>query len=122
MGCAVKRANASNRRGKPTIVRVEVTWTSEAREDLLRVYVLIGLEQPAAAERYYDRIEAKARLLADQPRMGVRRPEIRRDVRILIETPYVILYRTEPDTDDGHVDLVEIVRVVDGRRDLGGLF
>ena len=101
---------------------VNVTWTGEAREDLLRIYVLIGLEQPAAAERYYDRIDAKARLLAEHPRLGVRRPEIRRDVRMLVETPYVILYRTEPDSDDGPVDLVEIVRVVDGRLDLGGLF
>jgi toxin ParE1/3/4 len=103
-------------------VPAKVTWTREAREDLLRIYVLIGLEQPAAAERYYDRIDAKARLLADQPRMGMRRPEIRRDVRMLIENPYVILYRTEPDSDEGPLDLVEIVRVVDGRRDLGGLF
>lgn len=101
---------------------VKVTWTSEAREDLLGIYVLIGLEQPAAAERYYDRIDAKARLLAEQPRIGVRRPEIRRDARMLIENPYVILYRTEPDSDDGPIDLVEIVRVVDGRRNLGGLF
>lgn len=83
---------------------------------------MIGLEQPAAAERYYDRIDNKARLLAEQPRMGVRRPEIRSNVRMLIENPYVILYRTEPDKDDGPIDLVEIVRVVDGRRDLGGLF
>lgn len=29
----------------------EVSWTLEAREDLLRIYILIGLEQPAAAER-----------------------------------------------------------------------
>jgi plasmid stabilization system protein ParE len=31
---------------------------------LLEIYVMIGLEQPAAAERYFDRIEAKANLLS----------------------------------------------------------
>lgn len=100
----------------------EVSWTLEAREDLLRIYVLIGLEQPAAAERYYDRIEAKAALLATQPRMGVRRSEIRPAMRMLVETPYLILYRTEPDMDEGPVEKVEIVRVVDGRQDLAGIF
>jgi len=34
----------------------------------------------------------------------------------------VILYETIPDTDDDPVDHVEIVRVVDGRRDLRSLF
>jgi len=36
----------------------------------------------------------------------------------LVEEPYLILFETHPDTDDGPVDWVEIVRVVDGRRDL----
>ncbi|WP_246164473.1 type II toxin-antitoxin system RelE/ParE family toxin [Blastochloris sulfoviridis] len=37
-------------------VSLPVSWTQASREDLLRIYVLIGLEQPAAAERYFDRI------------------------------------------------------------------
>lgn len=41
---------------------------------------------------------------------------------MLVEAPYLILYRTDPDTDDGPVNAVEIVRIVDGRRDLAGLF
>ena len=97
-------------------------WTNQAREDLLDIYVLIGLEQPAAAERYFDRIEAKAALLVSQPRMGVRRPDIRQAMRMLVEAPYLILYRTEPDTDDGPVEMIEIVRVVDGRRELSHIF
>jgi len=97
-------------------------WTNQAREDLLDIYVLIGLEQPAAAERYFDRIEAKAALLVSQPRMGVRRPDIRQAMRMLVEAPYLILYRTEPDTDDGPVEMIEIVRVVDGHRELSHIF
>jgi toxin ParE1/3/4 len=34
-------------------------WSNHARADLLDIYVLIELEQPAAAERYFDRIEEK---------------------------------------------------------------
>jgi toxin ParE1/3/4 len=54
--------------------------------------------------------------------MGVRRSDIRPSMRMLVEAPYLILYRTNPDTDEGSVGAVEIVRVVDGRRDLGGIF
>lgn len=100
----------------------ELVWSREARSDLLDMYVMIGVEQPAAAERYFDRIEAKTHLLQAQPRMGVRRSDIRPSTRMLVEAPYLILYRTEPDTDDGPVGVVEIIRVVDGRRDLAGLF
>jgi toxin ParE1/3/4 len=78
----------------------ELVWSNQARTDLLDIYVLIGLEQPAAAERYFDRIEAKAELLRSQPRMGVRRPDVRPSVRMLVEAPYLLLYRTDPDTDE----------------------
>src|SRR5260221_10690905 len=93
-------------------------WTAQAREDLLDIYVLIGVEQPAAAEHYFDRIEAKTVLLTSQPRMGVARPDIRPGLRMLVESPYLIMYRIEPDTDEGPVAVVEIVRIVDGRCEL----
>ena len=41
---------------------------------------------------------------------------------MLVEGPYLVLYETHPDTDEGPVDAVEIVRVVDGRRELAILF
>lgn len=43
-------------------------------------------------------------------------------MRMLVEAPYVILYRTEPDTDEDPVTAVEVIRIIDGRRDLGHLF
>jgi toxin ParE1/3/4 len=100
----------------------ELVWSNQARNDLLEIYVMIGLEQPAAAERYFDRIEDKARLLKSQPRMGVRRSDIRASMRMLVEAPYLILYRTDPDTEEGPVAKIEIIRVIDGRRDLSGIF
>jgi toxin ParE1/3/4 len=101
---------------------IKLVWSNQAREDLLDIYVLIGVEDPAAAERYFDRIEVKIEILESQPRIGVRRPDIRAGMRILVEAPYVILYRIEPDTDDGPVTAVEIIRIIDGRRDLAHLF
>lgn len=100
----------------------DLIWSNQARTDLLDIYVAIGIDNPAAAERYFDRIEAKIELLRSRPRIGVRRPEIRAGMRMLVEAPYVILYRTEPDTDEGPVTAVEVIRIIDGRRDLGHLF
>jgi toxin ParE1/3/4 len=97
-------------------------WSPQARADLLKLYVDIGIEQPLAAEKCYGRIESKANLLIDQPRMGVRRRDLRPSARMLVETPFVILYETHPDTDEGVVQVVEIVRVVNGRQDLPSLF
>ena len=103
-------------------MKAELIWSPQAREDLLEIYIAIGLDNPDAAERLYAAMESKAALLARHPRLGVRRPEIQSPARILIEGAYLILYETDPDTDEGPVESVEIVRVVDGRRDLASSF
>jgi len=99
-----------------------LTWSPAARADLLQLYVDIGSEQPAAADKYYLRIEEKARLLATQPRMGARRWDIKPHLRMLVEAPFVMFYRITPDADDVPVDTVEIVRIVNGRQDLRSVF
>jgi toxin ParE1/3/4 len=95
-----------------------LTWRPQAREDLLLIYEFIGLDNRTAAERLFNSIEDKVTLLVDHPRLGPRRPHLRPGARVLLEGPYLILYETHPDTDDGPIDEIEIVRVVDGRRDL----
>jgi toxin ParE1/3/4 len=96
-------------------------WSPQARADLLEIYVDLGLVNPGAAEKYCNRIEEKTGRLTDHPRMGARRPDIRASARMLVEDPFLILYETHPDADEGPIDVVEIVRVVHGRRDLGTL-
>ena len=73
-----------------------LVWSPAARTDLIDIYVTIGSENIRAADRYYDRLEARAMQLADQPRMGVRRPDIRPSARMLVEAPFVLLYETIP--------------------------
>ncbi|KIZ42701.1 MULTISPECIES: type II toxin-antitoxin system RelE/ParE family toxin [Rhodopseudomonas] len=101
---------------------IRLDWSNAARADLLDIYLGIAVEQPMAADRWLDRIVAKARLLTVQPRIGARRSDIRPSMRMLVEAPYLILYRTDPDTDEGPLRAVEIIRVVSGRRDLAALF
>ncbi|WP_426238855.1 type II toxin-antitoxin system RelE/ParE family toxin [Pararhizobium sp. DWP1-1-3] len=99
----------------------DLVWSPLAQADIRRIYVEIGREQPQAAERFYERFQHKAGLLIDQPRLGMRHPEISPAARMLVEAPFVILYETIPNNDEGLVKVVEIVRVIDGRRDLKNL-
>jgi toxin ParE1/3/4 len=82
----------------------------------------VSRENRDAADRFLERIEEKVTLLATQPRLGRRRSDIRPRTRMPVDAPYLLLYETMPDTDEGPVQVVEIVRVVDGRRDLKAMF
>ena len=101
---------------------VDLVWTRRAREDSIEIYLYIGSENPSAAERIFRALQSKVESLADYPRSGVRRADIRPSTRMLVETPYLILYETHPDSEEGRIDQVAIVRIVDGRRNLRNLF
>jgi len=60
---------------------VPLQWGQQAREDLLEIYVVIGLDNPRAAGRIYDRLEHRADILGEQPRLGPRRSDIRPAMR-----------------------------------------
>src|SRR6478609_11056611 len=96
----------------------KLLWTPRARSDIKKIYIDIGRNQPASAERYLQRFRSRVELLIAHPRLGERHPEIFPSVRMLVEAPYVILYEITPDDDGRDVEIIEIVRVVDGRRDL----
>jgi len=103
-------------------VPVKLVWTPQAREDLIEIYTYIGLDNPSAAERIFDAVQVKIGSLVEYPQIGTRRPDIRPSVRILVEGPYLVLYETHTDSDEDAIDEVEIVRIVDGRRNLKNLF
>ncbi len=85
------------------------------------IWLTIAADNPSAATRVVRAIGARIDQLADHPRLGPRRPDIQRAARVLVEGPYLILFETHPDTDEGLVEWVEIVRVIDGRRDVPNL-
>lgn len=72
---------------------VPLNWSKEAREDLLDIYVVIGLDNAQAAERVYDRLERRAESRRNQLRLGPRRSDIRPSMRMLVENPYLIYTR-----------------------------
>ena len=92
-----------------------VRRTRRARRDLIDIWRHVAGGDERAADRLLDDIDARCRELAEHPRLGPRREDVRPGLRHLVVEPYVVLDRV---AGDG----VEIVRVVHGRRDLQGLF
>jgi toxin ParE1/3/4 len=92
-----------------------VRYTHRAREDLLEIWSqLAERASEAAADRIYDRIGDACLLLNEHPLLGRTRTEIHPDARSLVIERWLALYRL---TDDG----VQIVRIIDGARDLTAL-
>jgi len=92
-----------------------VRFTAQAREDLLDIWLYIATHSSQSiADRVYDRISHACGLLKEQPRLGRGRPEIHAEARSLVIERWLALYRL---TDEG----VQIVRIVDGARDLSAL-
>ena len=86
-------------------------------QQLAVIWRTIAVENEAAADRLLLRIDQRLRHLREFPLMGRLREDIRARARMLIEPPYLVLYNYH-----AHVEVVEIVTIVDGRRDLRDLF
>ena len=92
-----------------------VIFTERSSEDLLEIYVTIGARDERAAEKTLRRIEQRVAGLNSLAQRGMSRPELGDGIRILLEEPYLIVYRVS-DRE------VEILRVVHGAMDLAELF
>ncbi len=84
-------------------------------EDLLRIWLHIARDDPAAADRQLERIENRCRVLASQPEMGELRPDLGTNVRCFSVDNYVVIYRPR---DDG----ILLLLVTHGSRDVPTVF
>ncbi len=90
---------------------VPVRHTRRARADLLDIWLEIASKNPAAADRLYDRLEARVKVLGEYPEIGTARSDIAAEARMLVEGSYLVLYRIRADD-------VQIVRVLHGARNI----
>ncbi len=90
----------------------EIRHTIRARRDLIDLWLLVREADPAAADRLLQRIEARIEILGRFPEASRRQREIAPDARVLVESPYLILYRLI-------LEGVQIVRVLHGARPIG---
>ena len=85
--------------------------------DLRLLASYIAQDSPTRARAFVGRIRERCAFLARHPHMGRPRPEFGPLVRSIPVSPVVVFYRA---LDEGKV--TEVLRIIDGRRDLGTVF
>ena len=86
-----------------------------AEADIIEIGLYIAEDDLEASERFLDLLERKLRLLASAPAIGRLRPELLPKLRSFPVGEYVVFYRP---IRDG----IEVVRVLNGARDIAPLF
>jgi toxin ParE1/3/4 len=95
----------------------ELYVTRRAEAELREIWRYIAANNPSAADRVLLRIDAKLQILRRFPQIGALRNDIRRGMRMLVEGNYLLLYEYDSKKDE-----VDVIAVIDGRRELSGLF
>ena len=97
--------------------RPAVSFTTTARRDLALIVATIAENSgPRTAARWRNRLESRARTLADQPFLGAVDDVLGPGRRRLVISPYLIVYRVRDDHE------VTVLRILHGARDLPSLF
>ena len=90
-------------------------WTEPAIEDLRNLHGYIARDSEVYASSFVQRIILAVDKLPDFPRLGRMVPEADQEmIREILYQNYRIIYRIKS-------DLIEILTVIHGRRDLGSL-
>ena len=93
-----------------------VHLAEQARDELRHIFRAIAADNREAARRVVGRILDRCRTLAGHPLLGRERPEFGLPaLRSTAIAPHVVFYRV---TEGG---VVEVVHIIDGRRDLEAL-
>ncbi len=94
-----------------------VVRSRAAKADLFEIWSYIAAHDLDAADRWLERIDAAIARLAAFPGLGSVRPELPDEVFAFSLNPHLILY-----TQDETEQQVDIIRIIDARRDFGSLF
>ncbi|MEO6788854.1 MAG: type II toxin-antitoxin system RelE/ParE family toxin [Chthoniobacteraceae bacterium] len=84
--------------------------SSRAETDLIEIWGHIAKDDPLAADRQLDRIDAACEMLAGNPQGGPRREDLARGLRFYPVGNYLIFYTA---SEDG----ITVARVLHGARD-----
>jgi toxin ParE1/3/4 len=94
----------------------ELVWSPESEQDLLDIWAYSARRWSLeVADRRLEAINASCERLRQSPFSGRARDELRRGLRSVVIRPHVVFYRVAERN-------VDIVRVLDGRRDLDAIF
>ena len=97
-------------------VRLPIILSPEADQDLLEIWDRLSQAISAAiADKQLREIERLCLAISDWPEYGRARDDVRQGLRSVPVGRYVVFYRPTKDA-------VEVVRVLDGRRDVEAIF
>jgi toxin ParE1/3/4 len=94
-----------------------VTRSRAAKADLFEIWSYIAANDIDAADRWLQRIVASIDRLSAFPSLGRTRAELPNGILAFSLRPYMLIYKQRPEEQ-----LVEIIRVIDARRDFSSLF
>jgi toxin ParE1/3/4 len=86
-------------------------FTSAASNDLDEILNYIEKDRPHTATKVIQSIRSKCQLLVDHPEIGQTYPNFGNEVRGTPQQRWMIFYRVLPDS-------VQILRILDGSRDI----
>jgi toxin ParE1/3/4 len=96
--------------------RRPIIWSSDALTDLSEIWAYYAeFAGQQTADKIVRDIGEKCRLIEAYPFGGRSRDEIRRGLRSIAASPYIVFDRVK---EEG----AEVVRVLDGRRDIDEIF
>jgi toxin ParE1/3/4 len=96
--------------------RRPIVWSPDARADLSEIWNYYAkVASRHTADKIVREIGEMCRLLENHPLAGRARDEVRPGLRSIAARPHVVFYRVNNDAP-------EIIRVLDGRRDLDEIF
>lgn len=93
----------------------QVIISPEAENDLLDIWLYIAEDNPINADRFLDKLNDKAKLIAEFKESGRARPELGEGLQSFPMDRYVIYFRKSAEG-------IELVRVLNAARDINLLF
>ena len=92
-----------------------VKRSAKAEEDLIDIWLYISDDSPENADRFLDKLNEKAKKIAEFPDIGVSRPELTDNLKSFPVDRYVLFYRVIPEG-------IELVRVLHSSKDITLIF
>lgn len=94
---------------------MRIVWSTAAYDDLEHIWnYLAQVASIARADDQIVKIETACRKLSEFPLVGRSRDALIPGLRTIVAAPYVVFYRNDE-------AVVEIIRVLDGRRDIDAI-
>lgn len=91
--------------------QIEIELSAQADHDIADIVKYLAMDDPEAARRFFGRLTERIVQLSRFPKLGRMRSDIGDNVRALLISPYIALYRIVG------LKLV-VLRIVHGSRDL----